>query len=504
MLCRVGAGEGFRVACAAWVLVLAATVGSAAQQGSLNDEVARAAQTRKLGQARVGICIRDVDHGITLADFHAEEAFTPASNMKLLTSGGALMVLSPEFRFQTRVVLDGERLVVIGSGDPALADAELLARMTPKMTVGDCLSVIIGAVNKAGVRSVKEVVVDDRIFDRQFVHPTWAVDKLDRGYSAEVAGLNFHSNVISVYPRPSPDGAGGAPQFSIEPEAPFLPFENRAKTVTEGKNTVWISRDPNANRFVLRGEVRSPAQTPVQITVHDPPEFFARLLAHYLSKAGITVESTARVCTAGEVFDSSRVLAVISTPMDEVLQRCNSDSANLYAECLLKRLGQAVTGEPGSWANGGAVLRMVLAQNLGAAQAASVIVADGSGLSRENSVSPMVLAKWLEVMARDARVRDAFTESMATPGKGTLRNRFREVTLSNNLYAKSGFINGVRSLSGYIVHPASGRRLAFSVIVNDIKTDAQTLAALELHETIVKIADQHLKRMAAEEARVGG
>lgn len=469
-------------------------------QGALTDDVQRAISARKFGSARVGVSIRDVETGTVLAAVRADEPFIPASNMKVLTSGAALLVLGPDFVFRTEFAVDGDRLIVRGSGDPALADPEVLAEMTPRLTVSDVLGAVAEGAARAGVKSLREVVVDDRVFDREFVHPTWPSEKLDRGYSAQVAGLNFHANVLSFFPRPGPQGVGTPPSFSMEPAADWLGVENRARTVREGKNAVWLSREAGTNRFVLRGEVRSAVQAGVEVTLHNPPDFFADLLAAELSEEGVafpvSFTQAGRVAEMGEVLDGGAAIAGISTPINEALRRCNTDSANLYAECLMKRVGHAVTKEPGSWSNGAAVLRMVLAQKLGASAAAGITISDGSGLSRDNAVSPGTLSRWLGVMASEAATRDVFIDSLATPGNGTLRRRFQGVKLRNELHAKSGFINGVRTLSGYVIDPNTGRRVAFSVMINDIQSDVQTVASLELHEEVVKIADAWLDRQS--------
>jgi serine-type D-Ala-D-Ala carboxypeptidase/endopeptidase (penicillin-binding protein 4) len=147
---------------------------------------------------------------------------------------------------------------------------------------------------------------------------------------------------------------------------------------------------------------------------------------------------------------------------------------------------------------------MTLSQRLGAALASGVAIADGSGLSRENAVSPAALTKWLESLGRETAIRDVYAASLATPGEGTLRERFKGTRVRNKIYAKSGFINGVRTLSGYVVDPTSGRRVAFSVMVNDITTDVQTLASKALHEDVVKLADKWLADRADAAARQGG
>jgi len=495
------------IVASAWLVV-----GALGQTGSLGDDVSRLVGAKKLGDTRVGVSLRDVDTGAVLADYHAGETFIPASNMKLLTSGAALLVLSPSFQFRTEICLDGDRLVVKGSGDPALADPEVLNQMKPRMTVGDVVGLLASAVSKAGVTHVRELIIDDRVFDRQFVHPSWPAENLHRGYSAGVGGVNFHSNVIEVFPRPSQGGSGSPPAFSTQPEAAWLRIENKARTVNDGKNSVWLTRDSETGRFVLRGEVRYAQQVGVEVTVLNPPEFFGGVLAEQLTKAGVRVGSDAppgslpagvRLVGPTESFDSSRVLAAVSTPMEEVLQRCNTDSANLYAESLLKRMGHAVTREPGSWSNGASVLRMILTQKLGAGLSSGVVVADGSGLSRENAVSPAAFTRWLEVLAKDDAVRDLFTESLATPGEGTLRSRFGGEKLKNKLYAKSGYINGVRTLSGYVVNPDTGHRVAFSVMLNNVK-DRQSEDAKKLHEEVVRLADRWLASRAREEAKVGG
>ncbi|MFA6045283.1 MAG: D-alanyl-D-alanine carboxypeptidase/D-alanyl-D-alanine-endopeptidase [Phycisphaerales bacterium] len=484
----------------AWSFGLATLIAGVAlgQPNALTADAGRAVALRKLGNAKVAICVRDCETGAMLAGVNESTPMTPASNMKLLTSGAALMVLTPDFVFRTEFVLDGETLIVRGDGDPALSDPLVLDRMNPKMTVGDVMTVISGAITGAGVKDLRQIIVDDRVFDRQFVHPTWPVEKLDKGYSAEVAGVNFHANVLAAFPKPSPDGPGTPPLYDLQPEAPWLRIENRARTIVQGKNAVWLTRDADANQFTMHGEVRFPVSVGVEVTVHNPPDFFGRVLASKLMTSGITMTGSGdlgnaqsvRVVNDADSFGTGRVLAVVSTPIAEVLRRCNTDSENLYAESLFKRMGHAVTKEPGSWTNGAAVLRMVLTQKLGAEAAASVTISDGSGLSRDDAVSPLVMTRWLEAISKDKSIGDLFVASLAVPGEGTLKSRFLGDKVKNEVHAKSGFINGVRTLSGYVESPTTGRRVAFSVMVNNVNgADSQ---AKELHEDIVKLADKWL------------
>ncbi|MFN9993739.1 MAG: D-alanyl-D-alanine carboxypeptidase/D-alanyl-D-alanine-endopeptidase [Phycisphaerales bacterium] len=482
------------------------------RRGELTDDVQRMISSGKLGNAKVGVCIIDQETGEVLAAVNAERPLTPASNQKLLTSGVALMALGPDFVFKTELVRDGARIIIRGGGDPALADPEILDDTEPKLSVDDIFRLLAEAVKKEGMAGVSEVVVDDRIFDREFLHPEWPERNHMMPHSAQIAGLNFNANVMAVFVKPSREGAGRAPSFSLEPSMPWLPIENRARTVTTGQNSPWLSREPAENRFVLRGDVRQALTDGIRVPIHNPPELFGNVFAQNLNAAGVPVAGGVpseftkpvgvRMANTGEDFSGGKVIAVVTTPMSHVLERCNADSMNLYAEALLKRVGHHVTKEPGSWANGSSVMRMMITEKLGAEYASSTVITDGSGISRSNSVSPMTFARWMNVVVSDRKLRDIYCDTMARPGSGTLRKRFQGVKLANDLRAKSGFIDGVRTLSGFVIDKESGRRVAFSVMVNDIKTGDQTQSAIDLHEDVVVAIDKWLERQGS--PKLGG
>jgi len=489
-----------------------ASAASAQTTKDLNGRVEGILSNSRVAGAKVGVSIVDLQTGRVVTDIQADTPLIPASNMKLLTSGAAAIVLGNDFAFKTQLLMDGDRLIVRGSGDPALADSVILDQMPGKMSVEALVDALVASVKKAGVERVSEVIVDDRIFDREFVHSTWPKDQLDRWYCAEVSGLNFHTNVISFFPSPSGSGVGRPPTLLLEPLAPWLEIENKARTAESGRNSIWLTRDGDTNRYTVLGDI-GVSRVRVEVTLHDPAMFTGRLIASSLPKAGVAVGSVAaladakatlsrdqanqavkavRLAQTGETLDG-RVIAVVTTHLEEVLNRCNSDSYNLYAEAMLKRMGHEVTGEPGSWSNGASVLRMTLTQHLGPEAASSTVIADGSGMSRENRVTPRTLTRWLEFMAREPKAGPIFMGSLATPERrDSMRRRFRDVRLGSDLSAKSGTIDGVRCLSGYLTDPVTGRRLAFSILVNDVKEGEQALQALQFHQAVVAEADRWL------------
>ena len=498
------------------MLCVATLVASPVAGQELNARVERAIASSKTGQSRIGVSMLDIGTGRRLAAVNADTPLIPASNQKLLSSGAALLVLGPEFVFRTEINLVGDRLIVKGSGDPAFGDPKLLGEIDGKQITVDRLLEMLGqAVSKAGITGVREIVVDDRVFDRELVHPSWPVAQLNRWYCAEVSGVNFHTNVLNVFVNPT--SPGQAPGVRLQPESPWLEIQNSSRTVTTGENTTWVARPHETNRFTIHGDVRFTSQVPVEVTVHDIPVYFGRLLAQSLLSAGVSVggigdrsraaDAPVRRMGDEEAADAdarTRSLAVVTTHLSDILSRCNSDSQNLYAEALLKRIGHHVTGEPGSWANGAAVLRMELSERLGPAFASSTVIADGSGMSRENKVSPETLVRWMAMMAEQPRIGDEFVRSLATVGSGTLTRRFREYKPRNTLFAKSGAIDGVRCLSGYVVHEPSGRAVAFSVMCNELAGGDPSVNALKLHEQIVQIADEWLTNQTAQDATALG
>ena len=193
--------------------------------------------------------------------------------------------------------------------------------------------------------------------------------------------------------------------------------------------------------------------------------------------------------------ERGKVVGIHNTPLPAVLNRLNKDSMNVYAESLCKRLGHEAAGraEPGSWANGTAAMGAFLGKTLGVPES-EYRFDDGCGLSRKNAVSARVLCRVL-VHSYHARGGGEFVNSLAVAGvDGTLEDRFRERDvrhLRGRVLGKSGYINGVRALSGYL-KAGDGQWYAFSILMNDVPDGRVKL----LQERIVRAVDSHAASVA--------
>jgi len=472
-------------ACLACVL----TTGAALAQ-QLNGEVQRLIRESPIADAQVSIAAVDLETGALLLAIDADRQRIPASNMKLLTTGAALIALGPDHTFETTFHVEGDRLILTGSGDPALGDPDLLEAASPDLTIEALLATLTERLAADAETGIRQIVLDDRVFDRQRQHPTWDPDDVNKSWQPEVAGINFHGNTLAVFAAASPDGPGARPDVKIQPQTDAIRIDVQGRSVTRSRTTAWVARARHANLFTLFGNVRGPALAPIRVPVYDPATFFGALLAERL--AGPQGVPGVRAAEATDRFELAQPSAVIKTPLIDIVNRCNVVSQNLYAEALLKAVGHAITGEPGSFSNGGASLRMILAERLGPDAAAATVVADGSGLSRDNRLTAATMVRWLTHFHEDDELGPVLRDSLPTRGVGTLRRWFRDEPLQTELRAKTGYLTGVRGLSGYLIHPETGRAVAFSILINGVGAGSGNAESRTLTQRIVRQLDAYL------------
>ncbi|MFT3685070.1 MAG: D-alanyl-D-alanine carboxypeptidase [Phycisphaerales bacterium] len=366
---------------------------------------------------------------------------------------------------------------------------------------------------------ITEVIVDDRVFERDVtggapVHNSWPREQLNLWYCAPVSGLNFFTNVITMRATPG-DGVGRKPNVRTEPSAPWLINLDlaSARTVKEGSNSLWAQQEAagpgglnavSGITFKVFGDVKLDGasrsnQVKLDVTVAAPGMLLGRLIEHAFWEAGLAAQNKGsagvpvRLAADGEdlVAAQATPFAVITTPLATVMKRCNVDSQNLYAECLLKRTAFEVTQQPGSWATGAQVVSMRLTEKLGQ-DAQRIRIVDGSGLSKENQVTPMAMAKWLSALQQDQTTGAAFIASMASADdkEAKIFKRFVDRKPKGNIYAKTGYIKNVVCLSGYVVN--GNRTIAYSVLANDVGGNIARVK--DFQEDVVMTIDNWLAR----------
>ena len=229
----------------------------------------------------------------------------------------------------------------------------------------------------------------------------------------------------------------------------------------------------------------------VNIAIHDPASFAAELLKEALVRRGVRIrgqiERLDAVARLDKPFEESKLIEIASVesqPLAEMLKVINKQSQNLHTELMLRQLGtrHADTGSlddygrPKSTATLGNEVRRLFLQRAGI-EVASLSLHDGSGLARQNLVTPRSTSRLLEFMLSHPRAK-AWRESLTVAGvDGTLVRRMRNTSAANNLRGKTGTMAYVNALSGYITN-RRGQPLILSLMGNNYTGPGRDVTAV--------------------------
>ena len=471
--------------------VLALGVTATFVRADLADDIKAVLRDKYLGKEDVGVADARLDPQAGTSDvvyrFDSDIPLIPASNLKILTTSAFLDHFGADFKFHTPLLLKDGDLYLIGDGDPTMGDAELLKKVG--WDVDTVFKAWAEELKKRGITSVRNVYVDDSVFDQEFLPPSWLSRYVNDRYSAQTGGVNLNANCVDFFLRPA--GAGEPVAYRTNPpETRYITVRNACFGGGED-NLVSLVRTQGTNQITIRGQLRAANAEPFSIPIHDPPIFAGTVLAETQGRNGVSVTGEVvrdRTVQQRHAKDPAgwTVVAALDTKLSAVLNRANKDSMNLYAECLCKRLGHEVAGESGSWVNGTAAVGAFL-------KGIDVLethfhLEDGSGLSRENTVSADAIVK---VLCHNflGKNREVFLASLAVPGEeGTFKKRFAG-KLHDRVFGKSGYVNNVSALSGYL-RGRDEKWYAFSILMNNLPGGTNNVAK-EIQEKIVGAIDEN-------------
>ena len=443
-----------------------------AEDASLGGAIRAALKAIPHAQATYGVCVVELGSGKTVFEAHADRLLVPASVMKTFVMAAALERLGPAFAFETHLATDGKHLYLIGSGDPALGDPKLCANREESVTaVFERWASLLVAADMPAIPG--DLIVDESIFDDQRVHPSWEDSDLGKWYAAPVAGLNFHDNCVDITLEPG-SRPGDPTIVSTVPDCPSIQVHNKSRTGAGSKPL--LHHPVGSFDYRISGHCAKRWLFP-PVAFPDPALLGGDALRIVLAKNGVSiggglVRERVRL-PDGSIPSSLRILATHRTPLSDVLGRIGKNSQNLFAECVLKRLGyewekkRGADEAQGSWASGGRALRDAL-EAMGL-DTSGMVISDGSGLSRDNRCSARQLAGVLALVDRSPH-REVMRASLSLAGTdGSLRKRLRD--LPGRVRGKTGTMRGVRALCGY-VDGSSSNRYAFAIIFNGYRGSA--------------------------------
>lgn len=432
--------------------------------------------------ALFGILVVDPASGDTLVSHNAGKLFIPASNQKLLTGAVALQLLGPDFRFQTHVgatgaVADGVlqgHLVVSGTGDPSVSDHMAKDAMLPLRAMADSLAA-------HGVRHITGAIVpgSDALPGATLGYG-WAWDDLDYDYSAGVDELYFNEGFSRLVVR---GGAAAGDSVTVRtlPAASVPRVRVWARTVAplaadaprgRGRTLELRQDSTDVATVILDGTIAAGDSAVLSITHRDPSRTYLLALREALGERGITVEGGVSPWRGTAVYP---LFSTMSPPLSEIMRAFEKPSQNQIGEILLRTLGRVRAGV-GTPDSGSRVVRDQLLA-WGAAPD-GMRVRDGSGLSRHDVVTPETIIHVLDAMRQSPHFA-TFRDALPLAGvDGTIARRMTGTPAQGNVHAKTGTLDMVRSLSGYVT-TADGRLLLFSVLANNWTVNVRQVEAVQ-------------------------
>jgi serine-type D-Ala-D-Ala carboxypeptidase/endopeptidase (penicillin-binding protein 4) len=466
-----------------------------------------------------GIDVVSLKDGTVLYSQNSEKLFTPASNTKLFTTAAALALIGPDYKFKTTIETNGgvDRygrlmgdLFVVGRGDPNISGRTLpyylrTERKDPALKV---LEDLADQVVAKGVKYIDgDIVGDDSYYAFERYGEGWAQDDMVWEWGAPVSALTVNDNVVyvSIFPADKP---GDKAFFQITPFAEYYKIDNRVMTTPAGTGPrrIYITREPGSNQLTLFGNIPvDDAGANEALAIEDPAEFTAEVFRGMLEKRGVVVYgkprtkhtelatlSTFSVTTVAPAAggdgesrpkppnpDSRTVVATYeSQGLMADLKVINKVSQNLHAELMLRLMGRE-KGNGGTIESGLEVLRSFMLQ--AGIHSDEYVFFDGSGLSRQNLVTPHAITTLLKY-ADSQSWGPKYQDTLPVAGlDGSLSERMRSTAGQGRVQAKTGSLGHVNSLSGYAT-ALSGDRVAFSIMSNN-----HNLPSKRALETIDKI-----------------
>ncbi len=392
----------------------------------------------------VSIYAVDCHTGKVLIDQNSDVSMTPASCLKVLTTGAALELLGKDHRFETRLEYEGTidnhilhgNIAIRGGGDPCLGSDRIAGVLSWK----EQLSAWADAVVAAGITTVEGKVIGDASrWELALAVPSWTWEDVGNYYGAGACALSFHENFYTLFFEPGIQVGDPAPITRTDPPVATLVLQNEVKTGPQGSgDQACIYGSEFSLLQCIRGTIPAAVKEfSIKGSIPDPTAYTAELLQQELEDRGVVILNKEIAAQQRSLLIETR-----SPTVEEIAHWTNQKSINLYAEHLLKGMGEVYCKE-GSTASGIKALTDFWDSQGIDLKGAHLV--DGSGLSRQNLLTTKQLVRVLTKMKKSPSF-PSFLDSLP-PREGGIR-------------AKSGSMKLVRGYAGY------AGEIAFALLIN--------------------------------------
>ncbi|MFH1197663.1 MAG: D-alanyl-D-alanine carboxypeptidase/D-alanyl-D-alanine-endopeptidase [bacterium] len=424
-----------------------------------------------------GVYIKSLKTGEVIYKRNSDKLFVPASDVKLFTSAAALLLLGSNYTYKTLVFTDGNvvkdtlfgNIIIRGSGDPTLS------LKYPPQKSRDIFEAWADSLLLKGIKCIKgNIYGDDNLFDDLGYGSEWPWETENFWYASPSGGLSFNENIIEL--NISPSATNMPAEIKTIPHTDYVNIVNKIITTADKKTSINFMKDKSTELVLLSGYINSNDEMQkIFIPVGDPTRYFLTVLNETLERKGIALDGyTADLDTEEfEIIPDNLVtlFSYKSIKLGSMIKELNKNSNNFFAEQIFKTIGLELFNQ-GTIENGVKACNQIF--DLMGIFSDNLQIVDGSGLSRLNFITPKQIVNLLSYMYKSDGF-ETFYGSLPIAGiDGTLADRMLKTKAENNVRAKPGFLNGVRTLSGYL-RTADDEPIVFSMIANNFLVPANLI-----------------------------
>ena len=434
--------------------------------------------------AVVGILAVD-SQGREVAAWNPDMPLLTASTMKTITTGLGYEVLGPGYRFSTRIAYDGQvedgvlqgNLYIVGGADPTLGSRDTIA-----FPIDSIFAIWADAVKKAGIRRINgRIIGDDRIYEEENIPASWSYGNIGYDYGSGTSGLSFCEN-LTYFEIEAGEFVGDPVRITpVGPYSPYMTYLNEVATGEkgDGDNTeYYASSITPIGKFVGTFGIDAKPRVLAQSNKYGPATCAAAFSDFLKEQRGIGCKgvSDIRTIAADYAVPPQSALTYIaetfSPELRKIVKVTNTISNNFFAETIYKMVGKTLvereTGKPCtgiSYSRANRAIKAYFKER--GVSTYGYTQDDGSGLSRQNYVSPRFFTRFYAMMAGSPNFRE-YLSTFPGPGRpGTLQGVLRKADpdLKKTIYAKSGSLSSVRCYAGYV--DSKRGLIRFAILVNN-------------------------------------
>lgn len=407
----------------------------------------------------IGIVVIDLTTGSILYQRNADRAFIPASNMKLFSDAAALMALGPDYRFKNQLSAKASELkdgVLKGtlylhlSGDPSFSKERLTQ--------------LLSVLNKWNIHKIDgNVVVDSEVSGVSPYPPGWVKKDLAYSYGAPLGPLMIDANRMLATVNPG-GNSGQTAIVELSDDSQSIPVSNQVQTKEKATNCGVDFAMDSENNLTVRGCVGRGQWAILQKMAIKNPTLYAKgLIRALLKKQGISLEG--QVVLGSAPKGTFWLASDYSKPIAQLMADTLKPSDNLYADSLFIHSAQRIKGGPVNWDEAKVVVKQFLQEQTGIAMDKAILT-DGSGLSRNNLLTPNQTVGLLRFLYERFPLSFEYIAALPVSGRdGTLQKRFKKPDQQDLVRAKTGTMTGILSLSGFL-YTKNNHTLGFSIFIN--------------------------------------